>query len=113
MKQDGLATHAVNFVMCIERFGFKSEEVENIDLEYLHNELKKNRPLIALIDPAVLYGGIEGFGHFVVITGLENDEIYYNDPDFENDLAKNSKDFLNAWKKFSFKGVRIWKSMKR
>lgn len=67
----------------------------------------------ALIDPAVLYGGIEGFGHFVVITGFENDKIHYNDPDLDKDLSRNAKDFLKAWKKFSFKGVRIWKSIKR
>jgi len=100
-------------VRCIEGFGLKAEEVEKIDLEYLQKELEKNRPMIALIDPAALYGGIEGFGHFVVITGLENDKIYYNDPDLDKDLARNAKDFLKAWKKFSFKGVKIWKSIKR
>ena len=100
-------------VKCIEGFGFKAEEVEKIDLKYLQNELKKNHPMIVLIDPAILYGGIEGFGHFVVITGLENNKIYYNDPDLNNDLTVKVKDFFKAWKKFSFKGVKIWKSTKK
>jgi hypothetical protein len=29
------------------------------------------------------------------------------------ELIKNTSDFMKAWKKFSFKGVRIWKSMKK
>ncbi len=58
-------------------------------------------------------GGLEGFGHFVVVTGVEDDKIYYHDPDLDKDLTRNISDFMKAWKKFSFKGVRIWKSLKR
>lgn len=96
-----------------EKFGFDAEEVDHVTLEYLSSRLEKKSPLIALIDPAVLYGGLEGFGHFVVITGLENDKIYYNDPDLDKNLARNITDFMRAWEKFSFKGVRTWKSTKK
>lgn len=97
----------------VKKIGLEAEEVENVSIEFLQNELRENRPLIALLDPAVLYGGIEGFGHFVVIKGLEDDKIHYNDPDLDKDLTKSISDFMKAWKKFSFKGVRIWKSTKR
>ena len=97
----------------VEKFGLEAEEVENVSSEFLQNELKENHPLIALLDPAILYGGIEGFGHFVVITGLENDKIHYNDPDLDKDLTIDATDFMKACKKFSFKGVRIWKSTKK
>ncbi len=100
-------------VACIEGFGFMSEEVEKINVQFIKKAIEKNRPLIALIDPAVLYGGLEGFGHFVVITGIVNDKIYYNDPDIDKDLARDIKDFFKAWEKFSFKGVKIWKSTKK
>jgi ABC-type bacteriocin/lantibiotic exporter with double-glycine peptidase domain len=97
----------------VEKFGFKAEEVDNVTLKYLSSQLEKRYPLIALIDPAILYGGIEGFGHFVVITGIEGDNIYYHDPDLGKDLARDVSDFMKAWEKFSFKGVRVWKSMKK
>ncbi len=42
--------------------------------------------MIALSDPAVLYGGLDGFGHFVVIIGLEGDKIWYHDPDLKGNL---------------------------
>jgi len=60
-----------------------------------------------------LYGGLEGFGHFVIITAIEDDKICYNDPDMDEEMTQSITDFFNAWNKFSFKGVRIWKFMKR
>jgi ABC-type bacteriocin/lantibiotic exporter with double-glycine peptidase domain len=100
-------------VQCVKKYGFEAEEVENITTDYVKTILRKNHPIIALLDPAILYGGIEGFGHFVVITGLEDDKICYNDPDMDKEITKNITDFFKAWNKFSFKGVRIWKSMIR
>lgn len=97
----------------IKKLGFEAEEIEHVTPKYLSSQLDKKYPLIALIDPAVLYGGIEGFGHFVVITGIEDDKIYYHDPELDKDLTRNITDFMKAWKKFSFKGVRIWKSTKK
>lgn len=95
------------------KYGFEAEEIDHVTLEYLLTILEQNSPLIVLIDPAVLYGGLEGFGHFVVITGLEGDKIYYNDPDLDMDLVKNVSDFIMAWENFSFKGVKVWKSTKK
>ncbi|MGR3177688.1 MAG: hypothetical protein ACUZ8E_06490 [Candidatus Anammoxibacter sp.] len=70
-------------------------------------------PIIAIIDPALIYDGLRGFGHFVVITGLENGMIHYDDPDMEANLTIDSQTFFNAWATSSFKGVKIWKSMKK
>lgn len=97
----------------LKKLGFNAEEVDHVTIKYLTHQLEKKCPFIALIDPAVLYGGLEGFGHFVVITGIEDDKIYYHDPDLDKDLTKNIADFMKAWKIFSFKGVRIWKSMRK
>lgn len=97
----------------IKKLGFNAEEVDHITIKYLSSQLEKKYPMIALIDPAVLYGGLEGFGHFVVITGIENDKIYYHDPDLDKGLTRNMSDFMKAWENFSFKGVRIWKSTKK
>ena len=97
----------------IKKYGFEAEEVEHITIDYLLSVLTDNSPVIALLDPAVLYGGIEGFGHFVVIIGLEGNKIWYHDPDLKDDLMRDVSDFMKAWGKFTCKGVRIWKSTKR
>lgn len=97
----------------VEKLGFEAEEIENVTLDYIVAALRDGVPLIALLDPAVLYGGLEGFGHFVVITGLEGDKIVYNDPDMDKDLQRDTTEFFKAWEKFSFQGVRIWKSTKK
>ena len=100
-------------VQCVKKYGFEAEEVENITIDYIKTNLRKNHPIIAQLDPAILYGGLEGFGHFVIITGIEDDKICYNDPDMDEEMTQSITDFFKAWDKFSFKGVRIWKSMKR
>jgi len=58
-------------------------------------------------------GGLQGFGHFVIIIGLEQNVIYYHDPDMGIELAKDVQLFFTAWEKFSLKGVTIWKSTKK
>ena len=70
-------------------------------------------PLIALLDPAILYYGIQGFGHFVVITGLERGMVYYHDPDLRRDLSKDVQEFFRAWVGCFFKGVKIWRSTRK
>lgn len=95
------------------KYGLEAEALENITRDYLFSLVKDNSPLIVLLDPAVLYGGIEGFGHFVVVTGHEGNRILYNDPDMDRDLMRDADEFFRAWEPFSFKGVRIWKSTKK
>lgn len=97
----------------VEKLGFLSEVVENFTLESLKETLNREMPVIALLDPAVLYGGLQGFGHFVIIIGLEQNVIYYHDSDMGMELAKDVQSFFISWEKFSSKGVTIWKSTKK
>ena len=97
----------------VEKLGFLSEVVENFTMETLKETLNRGIPIIALLDPAVLYGGLQGFGHFVIIIGLEQNVIYYHDPDMGIELVKDVQLFFTAWEKFSLKGVTIWKSTKK
>ena len=96
-----------------KKLGFKSEVLENIDIEELKQLLESNYPIIALLSPSILYGGIVGFGHFVVIIGFDELKVYYHDPAFEKDLGKPIDVFFEAWEKYSLKGVKIWKSIKK
>ena len=96
-----------------QEIGFQTEVIENLTLESLEDLLEHGRPIIALVDPALIYSGLQGFGHFVVVTGLDDGIIHYHDPDMEANLAIDSQIFFNAWAASSFKGVKIWKSMKK
>jgi len=96
-----------------KKLGFEAEVVENVTIEYLAELLQQNHPIIALISPSVLYGGLPGFGHFVLVTGLDEKKIYYHDPDIREEIRKETDLFFSAWNKYSFKGVKIWKSMKK
>ncbi len=96
-----------------KKLGFESEEIENTTINDLKELLESKQPIIALISPSVLYGGIAGFGHFVVIIGLDAEKIYYHDPALGKNLSEELNVFLNAWEKYSFKGVKIWKSTKK
>ena len=60
-----------------QELGLSAEAVENLTKDGL-DFLRDGIPLIALLDPAMLYDGIQGFGHFVVITGLERGMVYYH-----------------------------------
>ncbi len=97
----------------VQKLGFNVEVVENVDEEGLKDISGKGIPIIALLDPSILYGGIQGFGHFVVITGVAEGMVYYHDPDFDKELARDADVFFDAWSKYSHKGVKIWKSMKK
>ena len=83
-------------VQCVKKYGFEAEAVENITTDYIKTNLKKNHPIIAQLDPAILYGGLEGFGHFVIITGIEDDKICYNDPDMDEEMTQSITDFFKA-----------------
>jgi len=96
-----------------QEFGLSAEVVENLTKDGLKDFLRDGIPLIALLDPAMLYNGIQGFGHFVVITGLERGKVYYHDPDLKGDLCREVDEFFKAWERCFFKGVKIWKSMRK
>jgi ABC-type bacteriocin/lantibiotic exporter with double-glycine peptidase domain len=96
-----------------QKIGFQAEVLENLTLESLKDLLIQKMPIIALLDTALLYSGLQGFGHFVVITGLKKNKVHYHDPDMRDNLTIDTQVFFNAWAKFSFKGIKIWKSMKK
>lgn len=93
-----------------KELGFDSEVFDNITREYLLDLLKDEHPVVALVAPWILYGGLPGFGHFVVITGMKDGKVYYHDPDIKGDLSVEIDIFFSAWGRYSFKGVKVWKS---
>lgn len=55
------------------------EVLMNITVDALKQILEDQMPLITLVDGGILYGGIPGFGHFIVIVGIEDQNIIYHD----------------------------------
>jgi len=92
-----------------EQLNLHSEVLMNITVDTLKQMLSSKLPLIALIDGGILYGGIPGFGHFIVIIGIEGREIVYHDPEIGSNCRTRIADLLDAWCQFEFLGVKIWK----
>ena len=72
-----LGTTTVKISTAAYKFGLKSSPRKNANINDIKDELRKGRPVIVLIDPSYLYGGISGFGHFIVIAGFSDEEIIY------------------------------------
>lgn len=61
----------------------------------LQNLLESNTPIIACKQAS----NNPKYGHFVVIVGMDKDNIFYLDPDKEADVQqKNIKEFIEEWK---------------
>jgi len=85
-------------------FGMDAMATKNANLEDLRKNLENRLPIIVLIDPSYIYGGIAGFGHFIVITGIDegNNEIIYHDPGISEGGFRRCEieKFLKAWSTF-------------
>lgn len=88
--------------------GYQSESFKELEESNITNFIKESVPLIALIDASELYGGMPS-GHFVVVLAIEDEIIIYHDPIMGDNLSTDINSFLNAWQKFNFRGVKIWK----
>lgn len=84
--------------------GMDAMATKNANLENLKRSLEEGSPIIVLIDPSYIYGGIAGFGHFIVVVGIEGDKMIYHDPD--PDISEGEfrrcevEKFIKAWSVF-------------
>jgi len=94
-----LGTTPMQISAAAQKFGLKASSVKNANIDDLKREIKGGRPVIVLIDPSYLYGGISGFGHFIVIVGFKDKDIIYHDPDVPEGkfMQLNLETFCNAW----------------
>jgi ABC-type bacteriocin/lantibiotic exporter with double-glycine peptidase domain len=95
-----------------ESLNFEAETFSQIEREGLDRLLEEG-PVIALMDPSKLYGGISGIGHFVVIIGKEERQVVYHNPIMGEALKINAERFFQAWQEFDLRGVRIWKPIRK
>lgn len=92
-----------------DRLGLCSEVLSHISEDYLEALFIRGSPLIALVDAGWLYDDIAGFGHFVLIVGIEQEEIVYHDPEIGAHCRRRIPEFFEAWGRFECLGVRVWK----
>jgi len=95
-KHDGLAALA-------KKHGLigKIYDLSNLDKETAFDQFKdiiKEGPAIASIHRG--FDPKSSFGHLIVITGFDDDLVYYNDPGKHDGIRKVSiTDFMKGWKK--------------
>lgn len=84
------------------KFGMDALAIRNAGIEDLKTNLEKGLPIIVLIDPSHIYGGIAGFGHFILIVGMENNKVIYHDPGISDGDFRGCEveKFLKAWNIF-------------
>jgi ABC-type bacteriocin/lantibiotic exporter with double-glycine peptidase domain len=94
-----LGTTSMQISAAFQRFGVKASSVKNANIEDLKHEINERRPVIVLIDLSHIYGGVGGFGHFIIIVGFKDGEIVYHDPDeLDGEYMKcDLETFLLAW----------------
>ena len=98
-KTTELGTTPSQLVKGSDILGLDADALKYEDLEDLKHTLKSGNPVIVLLDAGILYGGIQGFGHFVVVTGFDSNDIIYHDPDIPDgqDARCSIEIFMQAW----------------
>lgn len=95
-KHDGLAALAKKYGMDGKVQDFS--KLNNLDAFNQFKDVIKEGPAIASIhrnfDPKL------SFGHLIVITGFDDNQIFYNDPGKHDGIRKVSiTDFMKGWKR--------------
>ncbi len=100
-----LGTTTMQISSAAQKFNLKAFSVKNANIDDIKQEIKEGRPVIVLVDPSYLYGGISGFGHFIVVVGFTNIGIIYHDPDIPDgeSMLCNLETFGSAWN-----AMRCW-----
>jgi|SRR3989344_2586955 len=97
-KHGGLVSIAKEFGLFGENYDWFLEEPHEAFLKLI-SYLKKY-PVLASVYKNFKLGGS---GHLIILTGYENDQIFFNDPDSKTKKGISKKisfeKFLNGWKR--------------
>lgn len=102
-------TGRIELAQAATALGFSAQLVDHLARADVETYLNQGRPIIAVLDPSLLYPGVPGFAHGVVIVGLEGDTAIYHDPESGAHLAVRWERFQAAWERRERKGVIVWK----
>lgn len=88
--------------------GLQAVFSEGMTVEAIAGWLVTGSPVIALIDPGLLYNVIGLPGHFVVVTSADSNTVVFHDPDVGEGITANCGILEAAWDARRRKAVRIW-----
>lgn len=95
-KHDGLAALAVKHGLVGKTLDLSSLNKESAFEEF--KTIVEEGPVIASIHRG--FNPQSSYGHLVVVTGFDDDEVFYNDPGKREGIRKVSiSDFMKGWKK--------------
>lgn len=103
-----LGTKAESMKLVAESMGFKVEIKDHSTFEDIQHWLNKKVPVIVdwFTRGRVDYDDSEvADGHYSVVTGLDNEYIYLQDPELGSLRKIKRQDFMTVW--FDFKGKYI------
>jgi len=102
-----IGTHREALVRAARSFGLAAEALDDGSRDDIEAQLRDNSPLIAIVDPGVLYRDLPGFPHSVVVIGSTTETVTYHDPEWRPDLTASWTRFEWAWEACERKGVII------
>jgi len=92
-----------------QQYGLGARLVQDVTYDEAARDMADGSPIVALLDPSVLYRAWLGFGHFVVVTGVENQTVTYNNPALGIALQVPAAHFWAAWERSGCEGVVLWR----
>lgn len=104
-----LGTGRVELAQAAIGLGLTAQLADHLARDDVQTQLSQGRPVIAWLDPSLLYPGVFGCTHAVVIVGLESNTVHYHDPKTGADVAVAWPQFHAAWDRRQRKGVILWK----
>ena len=87
--------------------GYAGSSEKGMTWQRVRELLDEGNPIIALVDANLLYLGRVGLGHFVVIIGLENDNVIFHCPVIGENIVADKGIFFAAWVRSGYEGVII------
>ena len=101
----GMTPRAI--VEAAEALGYSGSSEKRITWKQVKKLLDERKPIIALVDANLLYLERMGLGHFVVIIGLENDNVIFHCPVIGENIVAGKGIFSAAWARSGYEGVII------
>jgi predicted double-glycine peptidase len=101
----GMTPRAI--VEAAEVLGYAGSSENGMTWKRVKELLDERKPIIALVDANLLYLGRVGLGHFVVIIGLENDNVIFHCPVIGENIVVGKSIFSAAWARSGCEGVII------
>lgn len=103
-------TALAEVVEAAERLGFQGEWKIGAKIADLRAALKRGTPIMTVVDARILHG-IEmpkPVGHMIVISSMDDNMIFYHDPEMGPDQIVSQSIFKTSWENLRSRMITIW-----